>query len=54
MYAHVDGERRRRRLGRHAAREIGAALREQRGFCAYTPVRPGEWQIIAVLHHLPI
>jgi hypothetical protein len=22
-----------------AAREIGAALREQRGFCAYTPVR---------------
>jgi hypothetical protein len=36
-----------------AAREIEAALREQRGFRAYTPVRSGEWQVIAVLHHLP-
>jgi hypothetical protein len=31
-----------------AAREIGAALREQPGFRAYTLVRSGEWQVIAV------
>ena len=31
-----------------AAREIGAALSAQPGFRAYTVVRTGEWQVIAV------
>jgi hypothetical protein len=31
-----------------AARDIAAALREQPGFRAYTLVRSGEWQVIAV------
>ena len=32
-----------------AAREIGAALREQPGFRSYTLVRSGEWEVIAIV-----
>jgi heme-degrading monooxygenase HmoA len=31
-----------------AAREIGAALQAQPGFVAYTVVRTGEWEVVAV------
>jgi hypothetical protein len=30
------------------AREIGAALQAQPGFVAYTVVRSGEWEVVAV------
>jgi hypothetical protein len=52
MYAHVDGERRRRRLGRQRRpRDRSCAARAARLLRVH--VRSGEWQVIAVMH-LPI